>query len=148
MALVAADPAPATCGGADEPPVVLRWPARGSVTSGFGSRNGRQHDGIDISGYHGAIVRAAADGTVVFSGRKRTYGRVVILEHGGGLETVYAHNTDNFVVAGSRVRQGQGIADMGSTGRSTGPHLHFEVRLANRPVDPLACLPERSTTRR
>jgi murein DD-endopeptidase MepM/ murein hydrolase activator NlpD len=130
-----------------EPAVVFRWPAKGPVTSGFGGRGGKSHRGIDISGRYGTAVRAAAAGTVLFSERKRGYGRVVILKHAGGYETVYAHNQDNFVLEGARVRQGQVIADMGSTGKSTGPHLHFEVRVDDRAVDPLACLPILTTRR-
>ena len=130
-----------------EPAVALRWPAKGPVTSGFGGRGGQSHRGIDISGRYGTAVRAAAAGTVVFSERKRGYGRVVILKHADGSETVYAHNQDNFVLEGADVRQGQVIADMGSTGNSTGPHLHFEVRVDDRAVDPLACLPVRTTRR-
>jgi murein DD-endopeptidase MepM/ murein hydrolase activator NlpD len=129
------------------PAVAFRWPAKGPVTSGFGGRGGKSHRGIDISGRYGTAVRAAAAGTVVFSERKRGYGRVVILKHAGGYETVYAHNQDNFVLEGAHVRQGQAIADMGSTGNSTGPHLHFEVRVGSRAVDPLACLPVRTTRR-
>jgi murein DD-endopeptidase MepM/ murein hydrolase activator NlpD len=139
-----------SCGEATgaEAPVSFRWPAKGPVTSGFGGRGGKPHRGIDISGRYGTAVRAAAAGTVLFSERKRGYGRVVILKHAGGYETVYAHNQDNFVLEGARVRQGQVIADMGSTGKSTGPHLHFEVRVDDRAVDPLACLPNRTTQRR
>ncbi len=138
-----------SCGepGGTGPAVAFRWPAKGPVTSGFGGRGGKSHRGIDISGRYGTAVRAAAAGTVVFSERKRGYGRVVILKHTGGYETVYAHNQDNFVLEGARVRQGRVIADMGSTGNSTGPHLHFEVRAGNRAVDPLACLPVRTTRR-
>jgi len=145
----AAPASPSSCGeptGA-EPAVAFRWPAKGHVTSGFGGRGGKPHRGIDISGRYGTAVRAAAAGTVLFSERKRGYGRMVILQHAGGYETVYAHNQDNFVLEGARVRQGQLIADMGSTGRSTGPHLHFEVRVEDRAVDPLACLPVRTTRR-
>jgi len=92
-------------------------------------------------------VRAAAPGIVVFSDYKRGYGRVIVLRHAGGYETVYAHNQDNLVMRGSRVERGEVIADMGSTGESSGPHLHFEVRVGARPVDPLACLPVRKTGR-
>jgi murein DD-endopeptidase MepM/ murein hydrolase activator NlpD len=140
---------PSSCGepaGAG-PAVAFRWPAEGEVTSRFGRRRGKAHRGIDISGYYGAAVRAAAAGEVVFSERKRGYGRVVILKHAGGYETVYAHLQDNFVLDGAQIRQGQVIADMGSSGTSSGPHLHFEVRFAKRAVDPLACLPRRTAKR-
>ncbi len=85
---------------------------------------------------------------MVFSGEKGEYGRVVILRHAGNYETVYAHNMDTFVLEGADVEKGQPIADMGSTGNSTGPHLHFEVRVRDQALDPLACLPIRTTTRR
>lgn len=119
----------------------FRWPAQGAVTSAFGARGPRPHQGIDISGHYGRAVRAAAAGDVVFSGSKPGYGRVVILRHAGGIETVYAHNQDNFVRRGARVEQGQLIADMGASGTASGPHLHFEVRVGRRPIDPLGCLP-------
>jgi len=126
----------------------LHWPAQGEVTSGFGERGRRPHDGIDISGYVGRAVRAAADGVVVFSERKRGYGRVVILDHGGGYSTLYAHNWDNLVWNGVNVKRGRVIAEMGTSGRSSGPHLHFEVLIEGRPVDPLTCLPSRDTLER
>lgn len=140
---VAAAPAASPCAGAP----ALAWPARGTVSSGFGRRAGRHHEGIDITGHYGLGVRAAAPGEVVFSGTKRGYGRVVILRHAGGLVTVYAHNQDNFARKGARVARGELIADMGSSGHASGPHLHFEVRVGRRPVDPLACLPLRTTRR-
>ncbi|MEE8476450.1 MAG: M23 family metallopeptidase [Myxococcota bacterium] len=124
------------------------WPANGKVTSGFGMRRGKAHRGIDIAGYRGKTVRAAAAGTVIFSGQKGDYGRVVILKHAGSYKTVYAHNMDTFVLEGAEVEPGQPIADMGATGNSTGPHLHFEVRIEDRALDPLACLPIRTPTRR
>ena len=140
---------PSSCGdpSGPGPSVAFRWPANGEVTSGFGRRGEKTHRGIDISGYYGAAVRAAAPGEVVFSERKRGYGRVVILKHPGGYETVYAHLQDNFVLDGAHIRQGQVIADMGSSGASSGPHLHFEVRFGKRAVDPLACLPSRTAKR-
>ncbi len=143
-------PAASPCGDppGSGPKLAFAWPANGEVTSGFGLRRGKAHRGIDIAGYPGKTVRAAAGGTVVFSGEKGEYGRVVILRHAGSYETVYAHNMDTFVLEGVQVQKGQPIADMGSTGNSTGPHLHFEVRVKDRALDPLACLPARSTTRR
>jgi murein DD-endopeptidase MepM/ murein hydrolase activator NlpD len=137
---------PSTC--ADEngngPELTLLWPARGRVTSRFGPRRGRPHRGIDIAGYYGAAVRAAAAGRVVSIERTRSYGRVLTLEHAGGYETVYAHNQDIYVTQGAGVEQGQVIADVGASGNASGPHLHFEVRIAKRAVDPLACLPARA----
>jgi len=134
-----------TCGGATSARVpAFRWPARGVVTSGFGMRGKHRHEGIDISHRSGMAVRAAAPGTVAFSDSKRGYGRVIVLKHADGYETVYAHNQDNLVQEGARVEQGELIADMGSTGESSGPHLHFEIRVGDRPVDPLDCLPART----
>ena len=134
-----------SCGGATSAQgPAFRWPARGAVTSGFGMRGDHRHEGIDISYRSGMAVRAAASGTVLFSDSKRGYGRVIILKHAGGYRTVYAHNQDNLVREGARVEQGQLIADMGSTGEASGPHLHFEVRVGDRPVDPLTCLPARA----
>ena len=143
-------PAASACGDptGSGPKLAFGWPANGKVTSEFGLRQGKAHRGIDIAGYPGKAVRAAAGGTVVFSGEKGEYGRVVILRHAGNYETVYAHNMDTFVLEGAQVQKGQPIADMGSTGNSTGPHLHFEVRVEDLALDPLVCLPTRSTTRR
>ena len=128
-------------------PPAFHWPARGAVTSPFGMRGGKPHEGIDISNRSGMVVRAAAAGTVVFSDRKPGYGRVIVLEHAHGFKTLYAHNQDNLVMRGARVEQGDLIADMGATGEASGPHLHFEVRIGDRPVDPLDCLPVRARAR-
>ena len=138
------EPAPPCSDATGAPPPPFLWPARGPVTSPFGMRGRHSHEGIDISSRRGMVVRAAASGTVVFSDRKPGYGRVIFLKHPGGYKTVYAHNQDNLVLPGDRVKQGEVIADMGSTGESSGPHLHFEVRVGDRPVDPLACLPARA----
>ncbi len=127
------------------PEAALRWPAKGRITSAYGPRHGRPHRGIDIAGYYGAAVRAAAAGRVASIERTRDYGRVLTLEHTGDYETVYAHNQDIYVIAGARVEQGQVIADVGASGNASGPHLHFEVRIAKRAVDPLSCLPPRAT---
>ena len=138
-----------SCGGPEDPGAAARfqWPVNGRVTSRFGQRGRRPHRGIDISARRGSAVRAAAAGTVVFSDRKRNYGRVVILAHPGGYETLYAHNQENLVWDGTHVKQGQTIAEIGSTGNAAGAHLHFEVRHARRALDPLACLPLRTTRR-
>lgn len=94
------------------------------------------HTGIDIDNRSYPPIYAAAAGTVEFSGRLGGYGNLVIINHGGGLSTYYAHNSVNYVAKGTQVTKGQTIAKMGSTGRSTGPHLHFEVRRNGRPVNP------------
>ncbi|MBC8288669.1 MAG: M23 family metallopeptidase [Nitrospinae bacterium] len=120
----------------------LIWPTKGSLTSRFGIRNGSKHEGIDIAGPKGTPVHAAAGGEVVFSGWGPTgYGKMVIIKHPHHLTTLYAHNSKLIVKKGSRVKQGQKISLMGSTGRSTGPHLHFEVRNNTHPKDPIKYLP-------
>ena len=120
------------------------WPLRGQLTSKFGSRNGRHHDGIDISSRKGTPIVAAADGNVMFSGWGPTgYGLMIIIRHKNNLTTVYAHNSHIHVRKNQAIRQGQRIASVGSTGRSTGPHLHFEVRNDTNPQNPLNYLPKR-----
>ena len=118
------------------------WPVRGArLTSKFGKRGNRPHKGIDLAKAPGAPIYAAADGVVVYSGsRQRGYGNLVILKHADGYMTVYAHNRRNLVDEGQRVRQGFQIAELGNTGRSTGPHLHFEIRHKGRPINPLRLL--------
>jgi lipoprotein NlpD len=119
------------------------WPVTaGMVSSPFGIRNGVMHDGIDIAANTGTAVRAADDGTVIFAGRLRGYGDVVILQHSGGYVTVYGHNERNLVRDGEKVVRGQEIAELGETGRATGPNLHFEVRFHGQPQNPLAFLPQ------
>ncbi len=119
----------------------LAWPLRGRITSSFGMRWGRMHYGIDIAASHGTTVRAAASGKVIYSGWKGGYGNTVMIDHGDGVVTLYAHNSSLLVRVGQRVSAGQPIARVGSTGRSTGPHLHFEVRIDGKPQDPLLHLP-------
>lgn len=117
------------------------WPLIGAITSSFGWRNQEFHHGIDIAAEEGATVRAAREGTVTFSGwRNAIYGRTVILDHGDGYRTVYAHNRENLVTAGEFVDAGDAIALVGSTGRATGPHLHFEVWKQDQAVNPLRLL--------
>jgi murein DD-endopeptidase MepM/ murein hydrolase activator NlpD len=112
------------------------------LTSLFGKRWGRDHDGIDLSAPIGTSVRAAADGEVVYSGDKvRGYGNMVVIQHAGDLVTVYAHNSLLLVHVGDRITTGQEIARVGATGHATGPHLHFEVRHKQEPQDPLQFLP-------
>ncbi|MBV8771802.1 MAG: LysM peptidoglycan-binding domain-containing M23 family metallopeptidase [Deltaproteobacteria bacterium] len=121
------------------------WPVNaGLVSSAFGMRNGVMHDGIDISAEAGTAVRAADRGTVIFVGRLHGYGNAVILRHLGGYVTVYGHNQRNLVRYGEKVMRGQVIAELGSTGRATGPNLHFEVRFQGQPQNPLAYLPQPS----
>ena len=104
------------------------WPAKGTLTSGYGWRWGRMHRGIDVANSVGTPIIAAADGKVVFSGwSSGGYGYLVELAHSDGSKTRYADNSALLVKKGQNVRQGTAIARMGSTGRSTGPHLHFEI---------------------
>jgi murein DD-endopeptidase MepM/ murein hydrolase activator NlpD len=118
----------------------LIWPVHGPVTSGFGWRWGRMHEGIDIAVPSGTPVAAAASGTVITAGWLGGYGNLVVIDHGNGLATAYAHNSSLAVGVGQQVAQGQVIAYSGSTGHSTGPHVHFEVRVNGAPVDPLGYL--------
>jgi murein DD-endopeptidase MepM/ murein hydrolase activator NlpD len=118
----------------------LIWPANGSVTGGFGMRWGRMHEGIDISAPTGTPIWAAAAGTVIYAGWLGGYGNLVVLDHGNGLATAYAHASVILVAVGQEVAQGETVALVGSTGHSTGPHLHFEVRVNGVAVDPLLYL--------
>ncbi|HWA82415.1 MAG TPA: peptidoglycan DD-metalloendopeptidase family protein [Fimbriimonadaceae bacterium] len=121
-------------------------PVAGHLTSSFGMRYHpilhitRMHTGCDFGAPIGATIRAAAEGVVIHSSYMRGYGNVVIIDHGGGLSTVYAHCSRIVVSDGQRVRRGQYIANVGSTGLSTGPHLHFEVRVNGKPVNPMRYL--------
>lgn len=115
----------------------------GYISSGFGTRTdpftGRManHKGVDFAGRAGAEVVAVASGVVIWSGPRYGYGQLVEINHGNGYVTRYAHNANNLVAVGDTVRRGQVIAEMGSTGRATGPNLHFEVHHNGRPVNPL-----------
>jgi len=122
---------------------MFTWPvASGGVSSGFGPRGSTYHDGIDIAAPIGTPVLAAADGEVIYSDRLAGYGNLVIVGHGGGYATVYAHNRENKVREGARVHRNQVIALVGDTGHTTGPNLHFEVRYENVARNPLYFLPQ------
>ena len=118
------------------------WPLRGVLTSRYGRRRGRTHAGLDIAAAQGTIVVASAPGRALRAGgRWGRYGIVVLIEHGDGHKTLYAHLSRAFVRPGARVRRGQAIAAVGRTGNATGPHLHFEIWRGDRTVDPLRELP-------
>ncbi|WP_338818544.1 hypothetical protein MTCOM_24320 [Moorella thermoacetica] len=118
-------------------PVSLIWPLIGAITSGFGWRGGEFHHGLDIAGNMGDKIRAALAGKVVLSGWGNSiYGRMVKIDHGNGLETVYAHTSRNLVKEGEYVQAGEPIAEVGATGNASGPHVHFEVREKGKAVNP------------
>lgn len=134
--------APKSCESAkSEASLRFAWPVEGRLNSGFGARRGRGHDGIDIGAKRGTPVRAAEAGRVIYSGRLGDYGNLVIVKHGGSWATVYAHNRKNRVRKDAFVERGDVIAEVGSTGNASGPHLHFEIRRSNAAIDPHLCLP-------
>lgn len=119
----------------------FHWPVDGKILSGFGIRNGRRHDGIDIQAQSGTPVKAADEGLVVFSNRMSGYGNLVLIRHRDNYFTGYAHNKANLARKGEKVKRGDLIAKVGQTGRATGPHLHFEVREGAKARNPLFFLP-------
>jgi murein DD-endopeptidase MepM/ murein hydrolase activator NlpD len=121
----------------------IAWPVKGRLSSEFGPRGGRLHRGIDIAATTGTPIRAAQDGTVRFAGWKGGYGYTIDIAHGGGLTTRAAHQSELLARHGQRVRRGQIIGRVGSTGSSTGPHLHFEIAVHGDEIDPLEILPAR-----
>ena len=128
-------------GGTGQPSAAgLIWPCDGVVVSGFGTRWGRMHEGIDIGCAYGAPNRAAAAGTVIYAGWLGGYGNLVVVDHGNGLSTAYAHASAILVSVGQQVAQGETVSLVGATGHATGPHLHFEVRVNGVAVDPLLYL--------
>ncbi len=127
-------------GGGQPSSAGLVWPCDGVVVSGFGMRWGRMHEGIDIGCAYGTPNRAAASGTVIYSGWLGGYGNLVVVDHGNGLSTAYAHASTLLVGVGQSVSQGETVSLVGSTGNSSGPHLHFEVRVNGSAVDPLGYL--------
>ncbi len=126
-------------GGAASPSL---WPLLGRITSSFGERldpfngEGAFHAGLDIAASYGTPVRAPADGVIAKAGPASGYGREMIIDHGGGVTTIYGHLSSFAMVAGQLVKQGEVVGYVGSAGRSTGPHLHYEVRVNNMPVNP------------
>lgn len=116
------------------------WPLKGNITSTYGWRSSGFHHGLDIAGDLGDPVKASTGGVVSFTGYMGLYGNTVIIDHTGGMQTLYAHLQTIKVKSGDRVMRGNVIASVGSTGRSTGPHLHFEIRRGSERFDPLAYL--------
>jgi len=118
------------------------WPVDGPLMSSFGQRSdpfsgeGAWHTGVDISARSGTSVRATADGVVTFADRFGGYGRLVVVDHGNGFETYYAHLSRIDVLEGQEIRQGEFLGAVGATGRVTAPHLHYEVRIHKAPVNP------------
>ena len=118
------------------------WPVNGRLMGGFGGRTdpfsgeGAYHSGVDISAPAGTPVQATADGRVRFSGFYHGYGRVIMVDHGNNYSTYYAHLSRADVMEGQEIRRGETIGAVGSTGRATGPHLHYEVRIGDSPVNP------------
>ncbi|NIO08322.1 MAG: peptidoglycan DD-metalloendopeptidase family protein [Deltaproteobacteria bacterium] len=117
------------------------WPLRGRLTSKFGPRGKSFHDGLDIAAPRGTPIRAIQSGKVIFSDRLRGYGNIIIIRHPDRYVSVYAHNRKNIARKGQKVRRRQIIAEVGRTGRVTGPHLHFEIRRNNVARNPLYYLP-------
>jgi murein DD-endopeptidase MepM/ murein hydrolase activator NlpD len=118
----------------------LGWPVSAPITSPFGWRWGRMHEGIDLGAAYGTPIAAAGSGTVIYAGWLGGYGNLTVIDHGGGLATAYGHQSQIGVSVGQQVGRGEVIGYVGSTGHSTGPHLHFEVRVNGQAVDPLGYL--------
>jgi murein DD-endopeptidase MepM/ murein hydrolase activator NlpD len=118
------------------------WPTRGWVTSDFGTRldptsaERQMHEGLDIATPHGQAVLSPSDGVVVFNGVEGGYGKVLVVDHGYGVKTRYGHLSETFVKLGDRINRGDKVAAVGNTGKSTGPHLHYEVRVNGIPENP------------
>lgn len=119
---------------------VFAWPLVGTITSKYGWRSSGFHHGLDIAGDIGDPVKASADGIVSCSESKAVYGRTVIIDHPDGRQTLYAHLQKSNVIKGQKVRKGQTIGNVGITGRTTGPHLHFEIKQGTKSYDPLQFL--------
>ena len=136
MAAVPAYAARASAGHMD-----LAWPLRGQISSGFGWRWGQMHEGMDIAAPYGTDVVAALEGQVSFAGRRGSYGNLIVIDHESDLHTYYGHLSRVLVDPGMEVVAGEVIGQSGTSGKSTGPHLHFEVRVRDNPVNPRTLLP-------
>ena len=124
-----------------EADIAFEWPVRGRITTCFAPENGRPHDGIDIAVPEGTPVHAAEAGKVVYSAPLGGYGNLVVVRHAGPYTSLYAHNERNLAEPGDFVEKGDVIAESGETGRATGPHVHFEIRRARKPDNPILYLP-------
>jgi len=137
---------PASVGLGDMTSTPTLWPVVGHLTGSFGERmdpfsgEGAFHTGVDISSQYGDSVRVAADGVVIRAEESSGYGRLVVVDHGFGLTTYYGHLSSFHVIAGQQVRRGDSVGNVGVSGRSTGPHVHYEVRINNAPVNPMRYL--------
>jgi murein DD-endopeptidase MepM/ murein hydrolase activator NlpD len=129
------------------------WPVEGIITGGFGKWRGARHHrghvhvGVDIAAPFGTTVVSPMDGTVAFVGRKGGYGLTLVIDHGDGVSTLYAHSSGILVMEGDVVKKGQAVSKIGLSGHSTGPHLHYEVRMEGKPVNPLAWTERLQTAR-
>jgi murein DD-endopeptidase MepM/ murein hydrolase activator NlpD len=121
-------------------PTSFIWPAHAPITSPFGTRWGRPHTGVDIDADYGTAIVAAQAGVVTLAGQKNGYGNTVIIDHGNGISTLYAHQSKLAVRTGQHVAQGQYIGNVGATGHVTAPHLHFEVLIGGVPRNPMPWL--------
>lgn len=127
---------------ADPDSIPAVWPVQGRITAGFGERldpfsgEGAFHSGLDISAPYGTEVEAAGDGLVIQADRDAGYGRTILIDHGDGITTRYGHLSKMFVVLGEQVKQGEVIGEVGMSGKTTGPHLHYEVLIHGTPVNP------------
>lgn len=128
----------------NESPMTFAWPVQGVIISPFGPRHNKAHDGIDIGAKIGIPVYAATSGEVIFSGRLRAYGNLVILKHRSHYFTAYAHLNEIKTKKGKKLTRGELLGTVGRTGRATAPHLHFEVRHKTQPLDPLKFLPPKN----
>jgi lipoprotein NlpD len=140
--IMPAEPAPAAPVSPEPGFETFLWPVNGTINSGFGPRGSTFHDGIDIAAPEGTPILAIEAGEVIYSDQLRGYGNMVIVRHAGGIVSVYAHNEANLVREGQAVARGEVVARVGSTGRVSGPHLHFEIRRNNAAQDPLRYLPQ------
>jgi murein DD-endopeptidase MepM/ murein hydrolase activator NlpD len=129
------------------------WPVEGIITGHFGKWRGARHHrghvhvGVDIAAPFGTTVVAPLDGTVAFVGHKNGYGLTLVIDHGDGVSTLYAHASDILVSEGDVIKKGQAVSKIGVSGHSTGPHLHYEVRMEGKPVNPLAWTEKLQTQR-